>query len=163
MNDNIDNDSNVEDAKTMLKLINKHKGWIIGFFALVGSSSAGFTFLYNHFAKTDDLLTTICERQAIDKDIELQIERSKNELMIEYAGSILEMFKSVDPNSENPMTRVWVHQFQLLEDEHEKKLKLLNKIPSYYTPSIIKKCKTSNPPIVEPHNAINRLLDQLGG
>jgi hypothetical protein len=163
MNDNADKPSDVEDVKTMFKLINKHKGWIIGLFALIGSSSAGVTYLYNHFAKTDDLLSTICERQAIDRDIEIQIERSKNEIMIEYAKSILTMFKSTDPHAEKASTKLWRQQFEDLEEEHERKLKLLNRVPSYFTPSVIKKCKSSIPPIVEPHSSLDRILDQIGG
>lgn len=154
--------SSYEDAKTMFGLFNKHKAWIIGFFTLIGSCSAGVTYIYNHFAKTDDLLTTICERQAIDKDIELQIERSKNEVLIEYADSILDMFREIDSNQEKPGTLIWVRQFQDLKDEHQLKLKLLNRIPSYYTPSVISKCKTSYPPTVEQHDSVNRFFDSLG-
>lgn len=155
--------SSYEDAKLMINLIIKHKSWIFGFFALIGSCSAGFTFVYNHFAKTDDLLTTICERQATDRDIELQIERSKNEAMIEYANSILNMFEEIDENQDNPATLIWTKQFRDLKEEHERKLKLLNRVPSYYTPSVISKCKSSSPPVVEPHNSFSLMFDSWEG
>jgi len=140
------------DFKTMFSILWRNKTVFLSIIGAMVSISTGAAFVYNHFAKQQDVIQQYCERQAIDADTSLDIQMSRHEIMIVVSDTILDMFDNIDDESE--VSKKWTKAWRTVKDKHNNALTRLTKQPKYWNPNIIRECIES--PI--PHIKVKGVL-----
>ena len=124
---------------TFLNLVWSHKAIFAMIIGFVVSLSTGATWVYNHFAKQEDLVWQYCERQAIDADQATAILVSKHETMVLFSTTILSMFEEIGMESD-PGTQAWIDEWEDIESKHRRVLTKLRRQQQYWNPVTIQEC-----------------------
>jgi len=138
-----------KDAKTIAKLLWKHKGWLFGIIAFISASTTSANWIYLHFAKEGDLVKNYCIRQAVDLDTKMELKINHHETMISIANHNLDMASLLFVQGDD-IIRTWKKQWGDIKDRNSVSLNLLLRRDRNYLPHTIDACIKTPTHLITP-------------